>query len=188
MLFQPTKLAGAYLIDLQQVADERGFFARAWCAQEFADQGLDTALVQCNLSFNTRQGTVRGMHYQQAPCAETKLVRCISGALYDVIIDLRPESSTFLQWLGVTLSAENRTMLYIPKGFAHGFQTLADNTEVFYQMSNYYAPTYARGLRWNDPHFAIEWPLAVTVISARDQNYPDFQVTAYGPAEGLLVG
>jgi dTDP-4-dehydrorhamnose 3,5-epimerase len=174
MLFQPTKLAGAYLIDLQQVEDERGFFARAWCVQEFADQGLDTQLVQCNISFNKERGTLRGMHYQRSPFAETKLVRCTRGAIYDVIIDLRPSSSTFLQWIGVTLSADNRTVLYVPKGFAHGFQTLADQTEVFYQMSDFYAPQHAAGLRWNDAACKIEWPLAVTVISARDQSYPDF--------------
>lgn len=174
MLFQPTNLADAYLIDLEKATDERGFFARSWCVQEFAAHGLDSNLVQCNLSYNLRQGTLRGMHYQLAPFAETKLVRCIRGALYDVIIDLRPTSSTYLHWLGVTLSAENRTALYVPQGFAHGFQTLTDETEVFYQMSTFYAPEYARGLRWNDPRFNIEWPLPVTEMSARDQNYPDF--------------
>lgn len=176
MLFQPTSLTGAYLIDLQKVEDERGFFARSWCVQEFAGHGLDIRLVQCNISFNKRQGTVRGMHYQMAPFAETKLVRCSRGAIYDVIIDLRPTSPTFLQWLGVTLSAENRTMLYVPQGFAHGFQTLADNTEVTYQMSEFYAPTYARGLRWNDPKVKVEWPLEITVMSMKDQCYPDFVV------------
>lgn len=181
MLFQPTNLAGAYLIDLQPIADERGFFARTWCTQEFAEHGLDAHLVQCNLSLNRQRGTLRGMHYQQAPYAETKVVRCIRGALYDVIIDLRPESPTYLQWLGVTLSAENRTMLYVPKGFAHGFQTLADNTEVFYQMSDFYAPAYAGGLRWNDPHFNIRWPLKVSVISAKDQSYADFRQAAHQP-------
>jgi len=176
MLFQPTKLDGAYLIDLQKLEDERGFFARAWCANEFAEHGLDSNLVQCNVSFNTQQGTLRGMHYQAELCAETKLVRCTSGAIYDVIIDLRPASPTFLQWTGVTLSAENRLMLYVPKGFAHGFQTLADGSEVFYQMSDFYAPAYAQGLRWNDPLFNIQWPRAVTMISARDQQYADYQV------------
>lgn len=174
MLFQPTNLADAYLVDLEKATDERGFFARTWCVQEFAAHGLDSNLVQCNLSYNQRQGTLRGMHYQMAPFAETKLVRCIRGALYDVIIDLRPTSPTYLHWLGVTLSAENRTALYVPQGFAHGFQTLTDETEVFYQMSTFYAPEYARGLRWNDPRFQIEWPLPVTVMSARDQGYPDF--------------
>ena len=179
MLFQPTKLAGAYLIELQKVEDERGFFARSWCAQEFAEHGLDTRLVQCNISLTRQGGTVRGMHYQAPPFAETKLVRCSRGAIYDVIIDLRPESPTFLQWLGVTLSADNRTMLYIPKGFAHGFQSLVDNTEVFYQMSDFYAPEYARGLRWNDPKVKIQWPLAITVMSAKDQSYPDFSASSH---------
>ncbi len=176
MLFQPTKLDGAYLIALQKLADARGFFARAWCVHEFAEHGLDSNLVQCNVSFNTQQGTLRGMHYQAEPCAETKLVRCTSGAIYDVIIDLRPASPTYLQWTGVTLSAENRLMLYVPKGFAHGFQTLADGSEVFYQMSDFYAPAYARGLRWNDPLFNIQWPLAVSMISDKDQQYADYQV------------
>ncbi len=175
MLFQPTKLDGAYLIAMQKLEDERGFFARSWCVNEFAEHGLDGNLVQCNVSFNTQQGTLRGMHYQAEPWAETKVVRCTSGAIYDVIIDLRPPSPTFLQWTGVTLSAENRLMLYIPKGFAHGFQTLADRSEVFYQMSDFYAPAYARGLRWNDPLFNIQWPLAVTTISAKDQQYADYQ-------------
>ena len=174
MLFQPTNLADAYLIQLETITDDRGFFARAWCVEEFAAHGLDTALVQCNLSFNKQQGTVRGMHYQMMPFAETKVVRCIRGALYDVIIDLRPTSPTYLQWLGVTLSAENRTALYVPQGFAHGFQTLTDETEVFYQMSAFYAPEYARGVRLNDPHFGIAWPLPVTVMSGKDQSYPDF--------------
>jgi dTDP-4-dehydrorhamnose 3,5-epimerase len=174
MRFQPTNLADAYLIDLEKMEDERGFFARAWCVQEFAAHGLDTNLVQCNLSFNKQRGTLRGMHYQMAPFAETKVVRCIRGALYDVIIDLRPTSPTYLQWLGVTLSAENRAMLYVPQGFAHGFQTLVDDTEVFYQMSTFYAPDSARGLRWNDPHFKIEWPLPTTVMSAKDLSYPDY--------------
>lgn len=176
MLFQPTNLAGAYVIDLQKIEDERGFFARSWCVQEFADHGLATRLVQCNISFNKLQGTVRGLHYQTPPFAETKLVRCSRGAIYDVIVDLRPESPTFLQWHGVTLSAENHTMLYVPQGFAHGFQTLADNTEVFYQMSEFYAPACAQGLRWDDPQVQVQWPLAITVMSMKDQCYPDFVV------------
>lgn len=174
MLFQPTKLAGAYLVTLQKFEDERGFFARSWCVQEFEAHDLDTNLVQCNISYNKRRGTLRGMHYQAPPFAETKLVRCTNGAIYDVIIDLRPESPTFLQWTGVTLSATNHFMLYIPKGFAHGFQTLEDHTEVCYQMSDFYAPAYARGLRWDEPRIKIKWPLPVTVISAKDQQYPAF--------------
>ena len=174
MLFQPTKLQDAYLIAVEPVEDERGFFARLWCRQEFAAHGLDTKLVQCNLSFNKVRGTLRGMHYQLPPAAETKLVRCIRGAIYDVAIDLRPESPTYRQWTAVTLSAENHLAFYIPQGFAHGFQSLTDETEIFYQMSAVYAPDYARGLRWNDPAFGIDWPLPVTVMSAKDQGYSDF--------------
>jgi dTDP-4-dehydrorhamnose 3,5-epimerase len=174
MLFQPTKLQDAYLIAIEPVEDERGFFARTWCRQEFAAHGLETRLVQCNLSFNKVRGTLRGMHYQLSPSAETKLVRCIRGAIYDVAIDLRPESPTYRHWTAVTLSAENRLAFYIPQGFAHGFQSLTDEAEIFYQMSDVYAPDYARGIRWNDPAFAIDWPLPVTVISAKDQGYPDF--------------
>lgn len=172
MIFAATTLQGAYLIELEPVEDERGFFARTWCQREFAEHGLDDRLVQCNLSFNKRRGTVRGMHYQLPPSAETKLVRCVRGALYDVIIDLRPASPTYLQWTGVLLSAANRQALYIPQGFAHGFQTLEDETEIFYQMSEFYAPTSARGLRWDDPCCQIQWPLPITVIAAKDESYP----------------
>lgn len=178
MLFQPTSLAGAYVIDLHKLEDERGFFARSWCVQEFAEHGLETRLVQCNVSLSKVQGTVRGMHYQAEPFAETKLVRCTRGAIYDVIVDLRPASPTFLHWFGVTLSAENRTMLYVPQGFAHGFQTLADQTEVFYQMSEFYAPEAARGLRWDDPKVQVQWPLPITVMALKDQSYPDFVVAS----------
>jgi dTDP-4-dehydrorhamnose 3,5-epimerase len=174
MIFQETTLRGAYLVDIQRLEDERGFFARAWCQREFEAHGLNPRLAQCNISFNHKKGTLRGMHYQAAPFEEAKLVRCTMGAIYDVIIDLRPESPTFKQHFGVTLTPETRTMLYIPEGFAHGFLTLVDNTEVFYQMSEFYAPDYARGLRWNDPAFGIEWPAGVQVISERDANYPDF--------------
>jgi dTDP-4-dehydrorhamnose 3,5-epimerase len=173
MQFQAIKLPNAYIIDLDKIDDERGFFARAFCQREFAEQGLTTQFVQCNISSNRKRGTLRGMHYQLPPSAETKLVRCIRGAIYDVIVDLRPDSPTFLQWYGVELSAENRRMLYVPEGFAHGFQTLADDTELFYQMSEYYAPDYARGLRWNDPLINIAWPLAIESISAKDQAYVD---------------
>lgn len=183
MIFNETKLKGAYLIELAKIEDERGFFARSWCRHEFNTHGLDSRLVQCNISFSQQQGTVRGMHYQLPPYAETKLVRCTQGAIYDVIIDLRPDSASFLQWIGVELTAANHLMLYAPAGFAHGFQTLVDNSEVFYQMSEFYAPDAGRGVRWNDPLFKLTWPQAVTVISARDQQYanctPDeFQVFA----------
>jgi len=173
MNFSETKLKGAYLIEPERLADERGFFARSWCQREFDEHGLNSKLVQCNLSFNHKTGTLRGMHYQLPPFAETKLVRCTQGAIFDVIIDVRPMSPTFLQWIGVELTEENRHMLYVPQGFAHGFQTLVDGSEVFYQMSEFYAPDCARGLRWNDPAFAIRWPQAISAIAAKDQQYTD---------------
>jgi dTDP-4-dehydrorhamnose 3,5-epimerase len=174
MIFTETKLQGAFIIDIDRIEDERGFFARTWCQREFEAHGLCTQLVQCNISFNKHKGTLRGMHYQAAPRAEAKLVRCTSGAIYDVIIDLRPDSPTFRQWLAVELTADNRRMLFIPQGFAHGFQTLAHDTEVFYQMSQFYAPEYARGVRWDDPAFGVSWPAEKRVISKRDQGFPDF--------------
>jgi len=174
MIFTPTPLSGGFVIEPTRIEDERGFFARAWCQHEFATYGLNTELVQCNISFNLRRGTVRGMHYQAAPHAEAKLVRCTSGALYDVIIDLRPDAPTFMQHFSIVLSAAQHTMLYVPEGFAHGFQTLEPNTEVFYQMSTFYAPEAARGVRWNDPAFAIRWPLTDVTIGERDRTYPDF--------------
>jgi dTDP-4-dehydrorhamnose 3,5-epimerase len=176
MLFTETQLKGAYIIDPERLADERGFFARTWDRHEFEARGLNTNLAQCNISYNARRGTLRGMHYQIDPHAETKLVRCTTGAIYDVIIDLRPGSPTLQQWLAVELSAANRRMLYIPPGFAHGFQTLEDHSEVFYQMAEFYAPDYARGVRWNDPAFGIVWPEMPQAIAARDQAYPDFGV------------
>ncbi len=154
--------------------DERGFFARAWCRSEFEKYGLESTLVQCNISFNARKGTLRGMHYQAAPFAESKLVRCTQGAIYDVVLDLRPQSPSFKEWVAVTLAAEQRNMVYVPKGCAHGFLTLQDETEVFYQMSEVYNAESARGVRWNDPSFGIAWPEKVEVISDRDRNYPDF--------------
>ena len=174
MNFFATKLEGAFIIEPERMEDGRGFFARSWCEREFAAHGLDPQCVQCNISFNKKSHTLRGLHYQAAPCEEAKLVRCTMGAIYDVIVDLRPDSPTFRQWFSVELTAENRTMLFIPKNFAHGFLTLQDNTEVFYQMSAFYAPEYARGIRWNDPAFRITWPAEVRVIAERDRNYPDF--------------
>jgi dTDP-4-dehydrorhamnose 3,5-epimerase len=174
VIFTETALKGAFLIEPERLEDDRGFFARTWCQQEFAARQLNARLRQCNISFNTRKGTLRGMHYQIAPHAETKLVRCTMGALYDAIIDLRLDSPTFKQWIAVELTAGNRRMLYIPEGFAHGFQTLKDDTEVFYQISEYYAPASARGIRWNDPAFGIEWPAAERTISERDRSHPDF--------------
>jgi dTDP-4-dehydrorhamnose 3,5-epimerase len=174
MRFTPTKLKGAYLVDLQRVEDMRGFFARSWCEQEAAQHGLEPHMVQASISFNKKKGTLRGMHYQLPPSKEAKLVRCTSGTIYDVVIDLRPNSETFLRHIGVLLNAESHQALYIPSGFAHGFQTLADNTEVFYLMSDYYAPQLSRGVRWNDPTFGIEWPDDVRTIHERDAAYTDF--------------
>jgi dTDP-4-dehydrorhamnose 3,5-epimerase len=173
--FAPTPLAGAYVVDPEPQNDNRGFFARTWCQKEFAEHGLNPRLVQCNISFNVRKGTWRGLHYQAAPHEEAKLVKCTAGAICDVIVDLRPDSPTFKKHVAVTLSASNRKMLYVPEKFAHGFLTLEDDTEVFYQMSEFYSPDSARGYRWNDPSFGIRLPLEVTVISERDRNYPDFR-------------
>ena len=164
------------MVDVERMEDERGFFARTWSQKEWAAQGLDSRLLECNVSFNKRAGTLRGMHYQTAPYAQAKLVRCTAGALFDVIVDLRPDSPTHKQWVGVELSAENGRSLFIPEGLAHGFQTLADGTEVLYQMSEVYAPECARGVRWDDPAFGIEWPRAVTVIYERDASYPDYLI------------
>lgn len=174
MQFIETKLKGAFIIDIERLEDERGFFARSWCQREAEPFGLRPKWRQCDISFNNAKGTMRGMHYQSAPYEEAKLVRCTRGAIYDVMIDLRADSPTFKQWVGIDLSAENRRMLYIPEGFAHGFLTLEDNTEVFYQMSEFYAPEYAKGVRWNDPAFGIQWPMNIRSITERDRNYPDF--------------
>lgn len=174
MKFSPTALAGACIIDIEPVPDERGFFARSWCREEFAKHGLNPDLAQCNISFNKKRGTLRGMHYQAKPHEETKVVRCTRGMIYDVIVDLRPELPTFRKWIAVELSADNRRMLYVPSGFAHGFQSLVDDTEVFYQISTFYHPESARGARWDDPAFGIEWPVMERVISDKDRQYPDF--------------
>jgi dTDP-4-dehydrorhamnose 3,5-epimerase len=174
MKFTPTKISGTYLIEIEQIIDERGFFARSFCANEFHQHGLNSNFAQCNVSFTSKQGTIRGMHYQVSPYTEAKLVRCTSGAIYDVILDLRPESPTFKQWVAAELTADNHQMFYIPQGCAHGFQTLANDTEVFYQMSEIYSANAARGVRWNDPAFGIEMSLAVSSISDRDRKYPDF--------------
>ena len=174
MIFTATALKGAFSLEPERREDDRGFFARTWCQQEFAAHGLNPCLVQCNISFNKTKGTLRGMHYQAFPYEEEKLVRCTMGSIADVIIDLRPKSPTFKHYMSIVLTAENRRMLYVPKGFAHGFQTLEDNTEVFYQMSEFYAPAYARGIRWNDPAFGIQWPADERIILERDQTYPDF--------------
>lgn len=174
MIFQETVLQGAYIVELERLEDERGFFARSWCQREFEARGLNPRLVQCNISFNKKKGTLRGMHYQMAPHEEAKLVRCSMGSIYDVIVDLRQGSPTYARHVGVVLSAENRRMVYIPEGFAHGFLTLEDDAEIFYQMSDVFTPDHAHGFRWNDPVFNIRWPEQPEMISMRDQQYPDF--------------
>ena len=172
MKFIETQIAGVWIIELERLGDDRGFFARSFCTEEFAAHGIDTAVVQCNISFNAHAGTIRGLHYQVPPAAEGKLVRCTSGAIYDVAIDVRPESSTYLHHVAVELNADNRTALFVPELFAHGFQTLADNTEVFYQMTAAYAPNTGRGVRYNDPALGIVWPLPVSAVSERDAALP----------------
>lgn len=174
MKFIETRIAGAFVVEPERIEDDRGFFARAWCREEFEAHGCNANLAQCNISFNARKGTLRGMHFQAPPHEEAKLVRCTMGAIYDVVLDLRPESPSYLDHVGVVLSAKNHTMLYIPEGAAHGFLSLEDNTEIFYQMSTLYAPDAARGYRYDDPAFAILWPGDVKVISERDRTYPDF--------------
>ncbi len=174
MIFTETKLPGAYVIEVEKREDQRGFFGRTFCREEFEAHGLNSQVVQCNTSFNKRKGTLRGMHFQAVPFDEAKLVRCTSGSIYDVIIDLRPASRTFKQHFAVELSAANHRMLYIPENMAHGFQTLEDDTEVFYQMSQMFSAEHARGVRWNDPAFGIEWPADERIITERDRNYPDF--------------
>jgi dTDP-4-dehydrorhamnose 3,5-epimerase len=178
MTFDTTKVEGVFLVHVEPKTDERGFFARTWCQNEFVNSGLSPRLAQCSISFNRRRGTLRGMHFQAEPYPEAKLVRCTRGAIYDVVIDLRPDSQTFREWTGVELTAENRHMLYVPEGCGHGFLTLQDETEVFYQISEFYHPELARGVRWNDSTFQIVWPGPVEVISERDRSYPDFQEVA----------
>jgi dTDP-4-dehydrorhamnose 3,5-epimerase len=169
-------LSGAFLIELQLISDERGFFARTWCTEEFERLGLNPKLVQCSISWNERRGTLRGLHYQTEPYAEAKLIRCCSGAIYDVIVDLRPASPTYGKWIATELNSQNRQMLYVPEGFAHGFQTLIDHTEISYQVSASYQPDYARGVRWNDPVFGIEWPISHPILSARDRAFADHKL------------
>lgn len=171
MRFSATPIAGAFLIELELIEDERGFFARTFCREEFIAHGLNPELVQCNISFNKRRGTLRGLHFQSKPHEEAKLVRCTQGNIYDVILDLRSESPSYLSWFGTELSSTQKNALYIPEGIAHGFQTLTEETEVFYQMSESYHPESARGLRWNDPAFKIRWPLTDPVMSERDKSY-----------------
>lgn len=175
MKFTETKLKGAFIIDLELRNDDRGGFARTFCAKEFEEYGLKPTVAQCNLSFNYKAGTLRGMHYQVAPACETKLVRCTKGAIYDVIIDMRPDSPTYRQHIGVELTADNRRALYVPELFAHGYQALTDDAEVVYQVGEFYTPGYERGLRYDDPAFNIEWPIPVTVISEKDSSWSPFE-------------
>ena len=175
MKFEQSPLPGAFVVDLDRKDDERGFFARTFCHDEFSEHGLVADYAQSSVSFNKRKGTLRGMHFQKKPHEETKLVRCTMGAIYDVIVDLRPGSPTQTRWFGIELSAVNRRAFYVPKGFAHGFITLADESEVLYQISTQFHPESAAGVRWNDPAFTIEWPLEAVVMSGRDRSYPDYQ-------------
>jgi dTDP-4-dehydrorhamnose 3,5-epimerase len=175
MIFRETKLRGVFEIHLEPKSDERGFFARSWCQKEFESLGLNPNLVQCNVSFNPRQGTLRGIHYQAQPYPEAKVVRCTRGAVYDVVVDLRLDSPTFKDWVGVTLTATDRNMVYVPEGCGHGFLTLEDETEVFYQISEFYHSEFAQGVRWDDPSFQIVWPAQVQVISERDRTYSNFE-------------
>lgn len=189
MIFAETKIPGVCIIDLERREDDRGFFARVWCQREFQEHRLNPRLVQCSISFNEKKGTLRGMHFQTAPHEEAKLVRCTMGSIYDVILDLRPSSPTFKEHVAVVLSAENRKMVYAPEGLAHGFQTLEDRTEVFYQMSQCYVPASGGGVRWDDPAFGIPWPAAERIISERDRSYPDFGVpSAWIRDPSMIVG
>jgi dTDP-4-dehydrorhamnose 3,5-epimerase len=180
MLFNPTPLKDAFTIELEKRGDDRGFFARFFCVDEFGRQGLETRFVQVNNSLSTRRGTLRGMHYQLAPSAEVKVVRCLRGAVWDAIIDIRPDSPTVGRWFGAELTAENRRMMYVPRGFAHGILTLTDDAELLYLVSDFYAPKEERGIRWNDPHFGIEWPIEPTEISPKDAAWPDFSPDTHG--------
>ena len=175
MLFHETELKGAFIIEVKKLEDERGFFGRSFCMKEFEEHGLNPAVVQANVSYNKKKATLRGMHYQVSPYEETKLVRCVRGAIYDVIIDLRKDSETYRKWIGVELTEGSYRMLFVPEGFAHGFITLKDETEVIYQVSQFYTPGSEKGLRWNDPAFQIEWPLTPEIISEKDKSHPDYQ-------------
>lgn len=181
MIFQECRIPGVFLIETEPILDERGFFARSFCQREFQARGLNPSVVQCNISYNKRRGTLRGIHYQSPPHSEAKLVRCARGAIYDVVIDLRPDSPTYCQWEAFELSARPGgpcQMLYIPEKLAHGFQTLEDDTEILYQMSQFYTPRSARGIRWDDPFFKLAWPIQQPILSAKDRSFPDFQPEA----------
>lgn len=188
MIFTETPLTGAWVLDLERRGDDRGFFARTFCQHEFTDHGLEPVVAQCNLSWNARAGTLRGMHYQLPPAAETKLVRCTAGAIYDVIVDLREGSPTYLQHFGVELTAENRRALYVPALFGHGYQALTDGAEVTYQVGEFYTPGAERGLRHDDPALGIEWPIPVTEISEKDATWPLLDATPTGQHAGPAAG
>ncbi|RPD94361.1 dTDP-4-dehydrorhamnose 3,5-epimerase [Aureibaculum marinum] len=175
MLFKETKLKGVYLIELEKINDKRGFFSRLWCKRELEELNLNANVVQSNISYNKKKGTLRGLHFQKAPYEETKYVRCTQGAIYDVVVDLRPDSPTYKQWLGIELSEKNETMLYVPEGFAHGYLALEDHSEVTYFVTQFYQPDAEGGVRYDDPGFQIEWPIPVTEISDKDKNRPDYK-------------
>lgn len=180
MIFHQTTVHGGRLVELEKRGDDRGFFARMFCENEFREAGLETRFVQANNSLTAKRGTLRGLHYQLPPAAEVKLVRCVRGALWDVILDLRPDSPTYQKWFGAELSAENRHMMYVPRGCAHAFVTLTDDAEAIYMVSDFYAPGEERGVRWNDPRFAIDWPIAPAELSAKDGGWPDFDAGFHG--------
>jgi dTDP-4-dehydrorhamnose 3,5-epimerase len=183
MIFKATDINGAFIVDVEKIGDERGFFGRVFCRREFEAHGIDLQIQQANIGFSRARGTLRGLHYQVFPHGEAKLVRCTAGALFDVILDLRPDSSTFKKWVGVELTVENRTMLYVPEGCAHGYLTLADDTEIYYLVSQYYHATAERGVRWNDPAFEIEWPITKgLVISDKDKSWPDWKKSTVNSA------
>jgi dTDP-4-dehydrorhamnose 3,5-epimerase len=174
MIFTETPLKGAFVIDLEKRGDDRGFFGRAFCRHELGAHGLDSAIAQANLSYNVNKGTLRGMHFQKAPHAEDKMIRCIAGSIHDVILDIRPDSPTFGKWFAAELSADNRRMMYVPKGFAHGYQALTDHSEALYLVTEFYTPTHEAGIRWNDPRFNIQWPIAEPILSPKDAVHPDY--------------
>lgn len=179
MIFNETRLKGAFLIDIKKIEDDRGFFGRAWCQREFEEAGINPDIFQINTSLTHKKGTIRGMHYQIDPHQEGKLIRCTRGRIFDVMIDLRPESPTFMQWLGHELSEDNYRMVYVPEHFAHGFVTLVDHCEVYYPVTEFYTPGSERGIRYDDPAFNIEWPVEIEVVSEKDLNHPDFNVSTF---------
>jgi len=179
MKFTETRLKGAYIVEIDKIEDDRGFFGRSWCAKEFEDEGLKGAICQINTSYSKSKGTIRGMHYQVDPYQETKIIRCTRGCIYDVIIDLRPDSKTFKQWLGTTLSADSYKMIYVPENFAHGYLTVEDNTEVYYAVTQFYTPSAERGLRFDDPAFSIDWPIPVAIYSEKDLSHSAFDAATF---------